>query len=66
MPVPVNGVADLAAWANSKSCGPWRADRSCGHPGCVQDQRAVDILSALTETSPGVWTLNEANVHLTA
>jgi hypothetical protein len=66
MPVPVNAVPDLATWANSKSCGPWKADRSCGHPGCVQDQRAVDILSALTETSPGVWTLNEADVHLTA
>jgi hypothetical protein len=66
MAVQVNGVGDLAPWAKSKSCGPWKADRSCGHPGCAQDQRAVDILSALTESSPGVWTLDEADIHLTA
>lgn len=66
MAVPVNSVDDLTIWANSKSCGPWKSDRSCGHPGCVQDQRAVDILSALTETAPGVWTLNEAEIQFTA
>lgn len=65
MPMHVHGVADLAAWANSKSCGPWKADRSCGHVGCVQDQRAVDILSALVETSPGVWLLMETDIQLT-
>jgi hypothetical protein len=66
MAVAVNQVGDLANWANSKSCGPWKADRSCGHAGCVQDQRAVDILLALVKTAPGVWTLNEADIQLTA
>lgn len=66
MAVVVNGVSDLVAWANSKSCEPWKADRSCGHPGCVQAQRAVDILSALQDNGAGTWTLDEANVELTA
>ena len=54
MAITVDGVADLAAWADSKSCEPWKASRSCEHPGCLQAQRTVDILSALHETSAGV------------
>ena len=65
MPAMVNGVSDLGNWANSKSCGPWKADRGCGHPGCEQDQRAVDVLSALVEISPGEWMLRESDVTFT-
>jgi hypothetical protein len=66
MAINVQGPADLGAWADSKSCEPWKADRSCGHAACVQAQRAVDILSALVEVEPGVWQLVEEHVHLTA
>lgn len=66
MAVTVNAVSDLVAWANSKSCEPWKSDRSCGHVGCVQAQRAVDILSALQDAGGGIWSLDEADVHLTA
>ena len=66
MTVKVNGAADLQAWANSKSCERWKADRSCGHDACVHAQRAVDVLGALQAASPGEWSLSESNVHLTA
>lgn len=63
MAVTISGVKDLVAWADSKSCGPWKIDRSCGHSACMQDQRAVDVLSVLKETSPGVWTLRESEIQ---
>jgi hypothetical protein len=66
MTVPVNGPEDLREWANSKSCGNWRADRSCDHPGCVQAQRAVDVLAAMQEQEAGVWVLRADDVDLTA
>ena len=65
MAVQVDRVGDLIRWADSKSCEPWKADRSCGHDGCVQAQRAVDILSALVETDPGVWSLDERDIEFT-
>lgn len=64
MAVQVHGFRDLLAWADSKTCGPWKYDRSCGHDGCVQAQRAFDVLSAAVQDQPGVWTLDEAVVRL--
>jgi len=60
--VPVRQVADLVEWANSKSCEYWKADRSCGHDGCLQAQRAVDILSALVTVSGTTWSLDEEDI----
>lgn len=56
--ITVDGIGDLADWAISKACGPWRAGDICldketgaelqdGHPGCVQAQRASDLLRAM-------------------
>lgn len=66
MAIKVDGAAHLRDWANSKSCEQWKTDRSCGHDGCIQAQRAVDVLTALHETSPGQWSLTETDVNFTA
>jgi hypothetical protein len=66
MAVSVNNVSDLKHWADSKSCEGWKADRSCEHAGCAQAQRAVDILSALFQTGPGIWTIDESDIVFTA
>ena len=66
MAVEIDGPADLAQWANSKSCAQWKGTASCPHPGCVEAQRAADLLSALVqEGSSSTWLLDEAHVRLT-
>lgn len=58
MVISVDGIHDLAAWAISKACNGWRQDRTCvdketggllnePHEGCVQAQRANDLLSRI-------------------
>lgn len=56
MPIEVNEVRDLADWAISKACNGWRTEKICydqetgaprpePHHGCIQAQRAHDLLS---------------------
>lgn len=58
MTITVEGIHDLATWASSKTCNGWRLSRLCldrdtgkeltlPHPGCVQAQRAHDLLSSM-------------------
>ena len=58
MTITVDGFQDLARWAYSKSCLDWKANRRCRdkdtgdelpfpHPGCVESQRATDLLNAM-------------------
>lgn len=47
MTVEAQGPGDLEAWALSKTCVGWRKDRSCGHAGCAQAQRATEMLREL-------------------
>jgi len=58
MAITIEGVHDLGDWAVSKACNGWRNDRRCRdnrsnevlpapHEGCVQAQRACDLLSAV-------------------
>ncbi len=76
MTITVDGIDDLADWALSKACGPWRAGDNCidkdtgaelpgGHPGCVQAQRAADLLRAMRrhEGEPAVgWLIADDEV----
>lgn len=58
MTISVDGIHDLAFWARSKACNGWRTNRICldrvtgdpladPHEGCVQAQRASDLLAAM-------------------
>lgn len=58
MAITVDGIHDLADWSLSKACNGWRQNRVCldretgdqmpePHDGCVQAQRAHDLLSSI-------------------
>lgn len=62
----MDSPADLLEWALSKTCGPWKVDRACGHPPCAEAQRAADIISALRPVDSGEWRLSEQDITFTA